>query len=86
MQRSDQKKRRQNKKEKSTILFTEVQAQRQIYEHNGHYYKLCNENDDILYFHVNKSYSKYKNGFLPFHTMIYDNMRMTLNNLYIIFN
>jgi len=70
-----------NKKEKSSITTTEADVQRKVKDHGGNYFKIENEEGKKLYFHVNKSYGRYKNGFLPFHTMIYDNMRMALNDI-----
>jgi hypothetical protein len=72
-----------DKKEKSTIVTTEYDAQLLMKEHGGYYYKIINPNDnkDIIYFHVVKTYKRFKNGYLPLHMMIYDNMRITLNNI-----
>lgn len=69
-----------DKKEKSTIAFTENEAQLLIKEHGGYYYKIIDD-ENKLFIHVTKSYKRYKNGFLPIHMMIYDNMRITLSNI-----
>ena len=69
-----------DKKEKSTIARTEHEAQLLIKQHGGYYYKIVDE-ENKLFFHVIKSYKRYKNGFLPLHMMIYDNMRITLYNI-----
>jgi hypothetical protein len=70
------------KKETSSVSFDEEDAQRKLNDHGGFYYKIKNDyNEEILYFYVKKTTKRYKNGFLPFHMMIYDNMRITLNNI-----
>lgn len=69
-------------KETSQICNTERQAQHLVKEYGGSYYKLNDAaNNNYLYFHVKKEFSRYKNGFLFFHMMIYDNMRTTLYNI-----
>lgn len=69
-------------KEQTQICNTERQAQELVKKYGGSYYKLNDPaNNDYLYFHVKKEYSRYKNGFLFFHMMIYDNMRTTLFNI-----
>ena len=71
-----------SKKEVSSVSFDEEDAQRKLTNHGGFYYKIKNDyNEEILYFHVKKTVKRYKNGFLPFHMMIYDNMRIILNNI-----
>ena len=70
-------------KEKMTLCATEKDAIIETNKNKGYYFKCINENNDkeILYFHVNKEYQRFKNGFLFLHMMIYDNMRITLNNI-----
>jgi hypothetical protein len=69
-------------KEQTEICNSERQVQQLVKNYGGSYYKLNDPaNNDYLYFHIKKEYSRYKNGFLFFHMMIYDNMRTTLYNI-----
>ena len=47
--------------------------------------EILNVEDDELFVHSRKFYNRYKDGFLPFHIMIYDNQRIELYNIYILF-